>query len=245
MKKILLLVLISIFTGLLYTKCTRPQNKVQKPKILIITGGHSFDTSEFFNVFDSMTNYDFSRAVQPEANELLGSPGIGNYNLIIFYDMWGQISENQKQYYQNLTEKGVGLLFLHHSLVSYQGWDEFRKILGGKYIQPEIVTDSTLLSRYKHDILLDVHIVDPKHPVTSGMKDFEIPDEGYSNFAVEKNVFPLLTSKHPDSGEIIGWTNKYKNSQIVYLMLGHDKKAYANENFRKLIDNSIKYLTEN
>jgi type 1 glutamine amidotransferase len=179
---------------------------------------------------------------QPEANEFIGTGKASQYNIIIFYDMWGKISEDQQKGYLSLTEKGTPLLFLHHSIVSYQDWDEFRKILGGKYIQPAIVTDSSLLSHYKHDILLNVHIIDPENPITKGLKDFEITDEGYSNFAVEPDVNPILSTKNPDSGEIIGWTKKYRNSKIVYIMLGHDKKAYANENFQTLVKNSIEYL---
>ena len=215
-----------------------------KPEILLVTGGHNFDTAEFFNVFDSFDQYDFTRKSQPEANEYMGSEEIGKYSIIIFYDMWDKITEEQKKYYTNITMNGTGLLFLHHSLVSYQEWDEFRNIIGGKYIQEGSVDDSSKFSGYRHDIELEVNIIDPEHPVTSGIENFKITDEGYSNFIVEKNVKPLLSTKHPDSGEIIGWTHKFNNSGIVYLMLGHDSKAYSNENFRKLIGNSIQYLSK-
>lgn len=37
---------------------------------------------------------------------------------------------------------------------------------------------------------------------------------------------------------------EYKNSRIVYLMLGHDHQAYENPVFRKLINNSINWVSQ-
>jgi type 1 glutamine amidotransferase len=90
-----------------------------------------------------------------------------------------------------------------------------------------------------------VELVDENHPVTWGMEDFTIHDEGYSNITVLDQVTPLLTSDHPDSSPIIGWAHTRNKSQVVYLMLGHDKYAYQNPAFIQLLENSVYWLTEN
>ena len=105
------------------------------------------------------------------------------------------------------------------------GGHEFEKIIGGRYILTNINQDS---STYRHDVDVPVTVVDKNHPITKGMDDFVIHDEVYGNYKVLPSVQPLLHTTHPESGKIVGWTNNYGGSRIVYLQLGHDHYAYEN-----------------
>jgi type 1 glutamine amidotransferase len=42
--------------------------------------------------------------------------------------------------------------------------------------------------------------------------------------------------------ETIVWQHKYNNSQVVYIQPGHDYRTYANEEYRKLLEQAIKFL---
>ena len=136
------------------------------------------------------------------------------------------------------------MLFLHHSICSFQDWDGFREIVGGKYIMPNFETDSTLHSGFKHDIVLEMEVVDPLHPVNDGISDFTIHDEGYSNIRINEGIHPLLSTNHPDCAPLVGWVNQAGNSTCVYMMMGHDKHAYENESFRHLVQNAIHWLSD-
>ena len=210
-------------------------------RILLFTGGHSFDKDAFFGMFFSLDNLSRDTLTQPFANQSLLSDSIDRYDVIVFYDMWQDISSGEKEAFLRLTEKGTGLLFLHHSLASYQEWDIFESIRGGKYYERGYDYAKEKLSGYRHDILMNVRITDPSHPVTLGMQDFEIHDEGYSNIGLFPGITPLLTTDHPDCSDTIAWTNYYNNSRIVYLLLGHDDNAYGNESFQELVLNAIEW----
>ena len=210
-----------------------------KLEILIITGGHSFDTIQFFDFFKSYETISYDAITQPEANKLLEKIGTNAYDVLVFYDMWQEITENQQNAYDKLLEKGTGMVFLHHSLVSYQQWGEYINIIGGKYWQEGFTSDSLKLSDYEHDLDLDIKVLDRDHPITKDMQDFRIHDEGYSNVEIISSVVPLLETSHPFASKYVAWTNEYKQSRIVYIMLGHDYKAYENESFRKLVENAI------
>ena len=108
---------------------------------------------------------------------------------------------------------------------------------------PEYGADSTLHSDYAHDLKLEIHISDPDHPLTRGMTDFTIFDEGYSHIRVSGDITPLLECEHPESSPVMGWEHVYGNSRVVYLMPGHDRHAYENPAFVQLVDNSIRWLT--
>lgn len=221
---------------LFFTLSCQPQ---PAQRILIITGGHEFEREAFFNTFDDMTGIEYREVKQPEANQLYDSDLMDRYDVLLFYDMVQEIGEEEKEAFIHLLNKGKGVVFLHHSLVSYQDWDEFEKIIGGRYVLYGPARDS---STYRHDVDIPVTVIDHHHPVTAGVNDFVIHDEVYGNFKVLPAVHPLLGTGHPESGEVIGWTNLYGKSRIVYIQMGHDHFAYENPDFRRIIRQSIQWV---
>lgn len=227
-----------ILLSLLFILCSFTVS-AKKLNILVITGGHGFDEEPFFEMFDSFQDITFTRLVQPEANTQLGTIDPKNYDAIVFYDMPKSISEQDKTNYYKLLKLGKGMVFLHHSQCSYQNWEGYKTIVGGKYHEEK---NSPQSSTYQHDVTFTVKISDPKHPVTRGLKDFEILDEVYGNTEVLPGVTPLLTTDHPQSSKIIGWTHQIEKSRIVYIQPGHDKNAYQNAQYRKLVRQAINFV---
>ena len=208
-------------------------------RILIVTGGHDFDRKSFFEMFDSFREISYTELKQPEANIQLGTIDPKTYDAVVFYDMPKTISEAEKETFYKLLKFGKGLVFLHHSQCSYQQWDEYKSIVGGKYHEEK---NSVQTSTYQHDVRFSIKIADPKHPVTKGIKDFEILDEVYGNTEVLPEVTPLLTASHPQSSTVIGWSYKKDRSRIVYIQPGHDKNAYFNPNYQQLVRQAIAYV---
>ena len=213
-------------------------------RVLTIIGGHSYDTSEFHQVINSLENIDIDTVSHPHALELLDSELIKRYDVLLFYDFIPDMPEEKSAIFLELTQQGMPMFFLHHSLCTFQNWDGYRDLVGGRYVMPKFESDSSLHSDFKHDIDLEVKVADPDHPVTEGVSDFTIHDEGYSNTQVNKNVHPLLTTQHPDCDPLLGWVNKAGNSTSIYLMLGHDRQAYENRSFQLLTQNAIHWLSE-
>lgn len=235
--KMCLLLFILCFAG----SCLNTSNS--NIHVLLITGGHSYDTTAFLDLFrENNPGFQFDTISQPVANRFIGSGKADPYDVLVFYDSWQNITDTELNGYFNLAETGKGFLFLHHSLASYQDKPEFFKLRGGGYYRSE-PPDSLKDMRYKHDLDIPVEIQDINHPVTKGMVNFTIHDEGYNNIIVNDDVVPLLKTSHPDCAEIMGWTKRYRNSKVVYLMGGHDKIAYENANFKVLIHNSLNYLS--
>jgi len=195
-----------------------------------------------------MEDIEYEHFVQPHANEAIKNGEVKKFDVLVFYDMWRDISEEEKMAYIDLTIQGKPFLFLHHSLCSYQQWKDFEKIVGGKYVlagkndqqRKEIPQDK--LSTYRHDVWIDISVSDADHPVTKGMKDFRLFDEVYDNYRVFSSVKPLLKTNHPESEPVIGWENHFNASTIIYLQPGHGIQTYRSEDYRKLVFNSIRYL---
>jgi len=232
MKHLLLSIFVLLLSQYVYS---------QPVKIMIVTGGHKFDTIQFFEMFDALNNIDYEHFSQPQANQRIASEKTGDYDVLVFYDMWTSIDEIEKQAYLKLTREGKPMLFLHHSIVSYQDWPEFEKIVGGKYVKAEPGVPVEELSNYEHDVWV-YSKVENITPVTKGFGELRFFDEIYGNVRVSQNVTPLLKTSHPKSMEIIAWENRYNKSKIVYLQPGHDYRTYAEESYRKLLSQTIHYL---
>jgi type 1 glutamine amidotransferase len=210
-------------------------------RILIVTGGHDFDRESFFGMFDSMKGISYQELKQPQANLQLGQIDPKSYDAVVFYDMPKTISDKEKESYYKLLQLGKGLLFLHHSLCSYQDWQEYKTIVGGKYHEEK---NSPQSSTYQHDVTFPVILADKKHAVTKGMKDFSLLDEVYGNTEVLPTVKVLLKTNNPLSSQIIGWSHQMEKSRIVYIQPGHDKNAYNNADYQRLIRQAIGYVSK-
>ncbi len=213
-------------------------------QILVVAGGHRYDTLAFNQIFDNMDDLEVEFVIQPHANAMISRGEADHFDAIVFYDDWKQITEDEKQGYLQLLEKGTGMIFLHHALVSYQDWPEFTRIIGGKYKKARFEGDTTNLSGFKHDINLHV-VASPDHPITRGIGEFDIFDEGYTHIDVLPDVTPLLTTTHEFSHPTIGWAHEVKNSRVVYLLPGHAAPGLQNEVYQKIIQRAINWSAQN
>ncbi len=225
-------ILLASFLG-----CNRPVS------VLMVAGGHGFDTIEFFDLFNSLEGIEVDSVYYPEALEKLRA-GTDAYDVLVFYDYMPDLPLADSIVFRDLTREGKPMLFLHHALCSFQRWDGYKSMLGGKYVMAGPGVDSALFSDYKHDIDMEIEVVDSQHPVTRGMEDFTIHDEGYSNITLAEGITPLLKTDHSDSSPLMGWTLTSDQSTIVYLMPGHDRQAYENPAFRQLMQQSIGWLAD-
>ncbi len=208
---------------------------------MLVTGGHAYDTLQFFEMFDALPDIEYQHFQQPKANQKLADDLARDFDVLVFYDMWNSITETEKNAYLKLTQKGKSFLFLHHSIASYQDWPEFEKILGGKYVEKRSGVPQEELSTYEHDVWVYTK-VENYTPVTVGLKEPRFFDEVYGNVRISDDVLPLLRTRHPKSMEFVAWQHKYNNSTIVYIQPGHDYRTYQNEEYRKLVLQAIKFL---
>ena len=215
----------------------------KSPEILIITGGHAYDTTEFFEMFHSLEGISFDSVSHPAALEMLSSPEIRKYDLLLFYDYLPDMPLADSAVFQDLTQQGMPMIFMHHALCTFQAWEGYQQMVGGKYVMPGYDPDSSLHSGYADDLDLKIEVLDPSHPVTRGIGEFVIHDEGYFNIQINQEVHPLLGTSHQHCAPLVAWINQCQQSTCLYLMFGHDKLAYVNEHLKLLLQNAIQWLS--
>jgi type 1 glutamine amidotransferase len=214
-------------------------------RVLVVTGGHDFEKGPFFDMFKRFKGIDFREASHPSADSLLNPGLLKSFDAVVFYDMPRETSEQSKTDFIDLLNQGIGVVFLHHSLASYQDtWNGFEAILGGKYREKAGKKNGKPVeaSSYLEGVDVPVQIVDPRHPVTEGIDDFVLhDDEVYGNFEVFPDVHPLLETLHPKSARTIGWWHVTGKSRVVYLQPGHGPTAYENPIYGRLVKQAIEW----
>ncbi len=212
-------------------------------RILLTYGGHGFEQEPFFALFDSLPGVTTTRAEMPKDAGLL-KPGLqDDYDVIVMYDMVPGITPEQQKAFVALLKEGIGLVSLHHNLGAHRDWDEFTKIIGGKFVFGDTVLEGKpyTKSTWSHGEQLHVAIADRDHPITKGLKDFEIHDESYGGYYTASDVHVLLTTDHPKNDPELAWTTRYGNSRVFFLMLGHDHLAWQHPAYGKILSQGIRW----
>jgi uncharacterized protein len=216
-------------------------------RILVITGGHDYNAEAFNNMLASLgPDITYQVAEFPAAYDMFLPINRRRYDVLVFYHMWDKISDEQARMFVECIKEGKPVVVLHHSLCAFESWPEYRNIIGGKYFLNPTTVDGKEYpaGSYIHDIHFKVKVVNPRHPVTEGVGDFEIFDETYKGYYVADNVTPLLTTDEPTSDPVIGWTKKYGKARIVVFQSGHDTPTLENPNYRKLLKQAIEWVAK-
>jgi type 1 glutamine amidotransferase len=174
--------------------------------------------------------------------------------------------------FEALLESGKGIVALHHALAGWPAWPGFAEHLGGRFLyRPDTVRGIERLdSGYRHDVEYEAVVVG-EHPVTAGLPPrFAMLDELYLAEIFDDSVTPLLRADtrfarddfwsashavagrmfcrdewdHPTGSNLIGWTKQAINSRLVYLQPGDGPATYTNPQYRRLVENAIRWVVD-
>jgi uncharacterized protein len=211
-------------------------------RILVVTGGHDYKAEPFNRMLESLgENFSFQVAELPVAFDMFLPENRDKYDAVVFYHMWQEITAEQESALSGCIREGKPLVVLHHSICAFDDWPEYCNIIGGKYFhKPTTINGKEYpVSSYIHDLHFTARISEGKHPVTMGLKDFELFDETYKGYYVAEGVTPLITTDEPSSNSLIGWAKTYGKARVITLQSGHDTPTFENPDYRKLLRQAL------
>jgi uncharacterized protein len=208
----------------------------EKIPVLLFTGGHDFDRKAFFEMLIFFENLDFTEVKHPDSNNFWLEKS--DYKIILFYDMVQEISPKQMEGFNRKVKEGIGMVFLHHALPSYQHWENYHQYLGGTYVEPSSNPDNH--SDYLHDVHFNLKVLNPGHPIMRGVSDFEVFDEIYINVPVSEKVIKLAGTDNPNSMNPLVWCQEIGlQTRTVYIQPGHGPQVFSNPQYRQLLLQSL------
>jgi uncharacterized protein len=215
------------------------EKPTEKIKVLVVTGGHGFQPDSFFKLFDNNPQISYNVVDEKQGAEAWDREVLRHYDVVLLYDFQREMTAAQKARFLALFDQGVGLVVLHHALLSYQNWPEYERIAGGKYLLDRETVDGKITppSTYQGNVDIDVKVVAKDHPVTAGLQDFTVHDEIYRGVRTTGDFKLLLTAEDKP----LAWARTEKNSRVVTIIIGHGP-AHDDANFQKLLAQSIRWV---
>ncbi|MBN2513554.1 MAG: ThuA domain-containing protein, partial [Sedimentisphaerales bacterium] len=124
--------------------CSDDNKKQSTISVVVVTGGHGYEKQPFVRMFEQMEGLQCHQVELTDDSELFEDISNWDYDVIVFYNMTQKISPERRENFLTLLDRGVGVVALHHSLVSFQDWPEYKKIIGAKYYEKQMLEDGTL-----------------------------------------------------------------------------------------------------
>ncbi len=210
-------------------------------KTAVVTGHHPFDLPGLTRLFRALPNID---AYIQHLDDFVVDQGKArdSFDAVVFYNFhqetpgvpedepwWGR---GTRAALERLGESAQGIVCLHHGLLAYRDWPLWSKIVGIE----------TRGFGYHPDQRVPVQVEDGEHPITEGLRGFEIIDETYTVSEPGPDSHILLTTDHPRSMHSLAWTRTYRKARVFCYESGHDAKAYENPSFRTVLARGIAWV---
>jgi type 1 glutamine amidotransferase len=193
-------------------------------KILLVGGRGSHDWHGFHDTIAPVLENagGFELKLTPNIDDLEATT-ILNYDVVMFYGPGGNFTDKaQESSLLNFVENGGGLAGVH-ATDAFKMSDVYWRLLGGRF------------TTHRGGEFM-IRIMDKKHPVTAGFKDFKIHDETYANeYHPEFKLHSLFRMDRGEEQQSMGWAQDYEKGRVFNTTLGHDHKAWRNEHFQRIV----------
>ena len=213
---------------------------MEKIRVAVVVENHEYDVMAFQKMLDSFAGCECY--VQPLDLFARDAKNQDAYDTVLWYNMNLSIPEEGaplRNYVENkLGAGGQGIVLVHHALLCFGGWDVFTDVVGVS----SRCTDGSF--SYHMNMPVRCVIQGGGHPVTQGLRDFDLVDETYVMGEPDQPGNDILITAECEMGiKNIGWAREYKASRVFATASGHDDRAYADANYRKLLLNAIRWTS--
>jgi len=151
---------------------------------------------------------------------VLETPALNKYDVIVATadrrDPEFRLSEAQQRALLKFVHDGKGFFSLHGFCCADRTWvPEMRELLGGVLAHFGIPDTKVKVSNFP------VKIVDPSHPITKGVSDFEHNDELYYELQTRGELKPLAVAVFENKDWPVLWTRVYGKGKVCVSVFGH------------------------
>ena len=212
----------------------------EKIRVLLLTGNnnHDFKTSTPFvkKILEESGKFTVIETVPPKG---MTADELAKFDVIVSnWNSWKNTKNAEgwpdevKQAYLDFVKNGKGHVNVHAGGSSfYKGWDEYRKVV--------LMFWEKGKTGHGRQHEFTVNIDDKTHPVTAGIKDFNIFEELWEKPGVVEDARAIASAEHATKKDgkkhpviIVG---QYGKGRCLATTLGHGVKNMANDGFKQVL----------
>ncbi len=221
----------------------------QGAKVLMLTGGerqhHGYREQALYlsGILEDTGHFQVTIC---EDAAILETPAMARYDVLIVNadrrtgDF--KFTVDQEKALLAYVKGGHGYASIHGADNAPPDWQpEWKEMLGGIYTHVGLPDGRAIKGHYR------VKIADKSSPVTSGLDDFDLDDELYTNMRMMPDVQPLATIDQGGKIWPVAWTYRYGKGKIFHTSLGHRDfgpgkfDPQSDPNLRRLILQGIEF----
>ena len=243
MRRLLTLVALACSAMLLPAPRASADDAPAKIKTLIITGDdvdvhHWKETTAALRKILSNTGR-FDVTVSEDLKPLESADDLKAFDVIVLnrYNRKAPLSADAKKNLLDFIRGGKGFYVEHLASASFKDWPDFAKLCGRHWVMGKSGSTACTLSPF------DAKIVDDKHPISAGLKDFRADDELYAKLEGKEPIH-VLVEAHSDWSKktepLVFWL-PYGEGRVVHCTLGHDGKAIETSEVTTIIVRGIEW----
>lgn len=114
--------------------------------------------------------------------------------LVIFAADGMKITGDDRTNFEKFLKRGGGVVVLHDGVVSAEHHEWCKSVIGGAWIWPKNAPEKKA-TRWLEG-LVGFYVIEPEHPITRGVSNFDWKDEIYYDLDMSPDVTVLATSFH-------------------------------------------------
>jgi type 1 glutamine amidotransferase len=148
---------------------------------------------------------------------------IKQFDIIMQYTTGMKPTKEQEDGLCDFIQNGGGYVGIHSATDSFKNCDRYWEMVGGRFAG-------------HGGGKFTVYIYDHEHPITKGLKDFEIQDETYAhNYHRNAQMRSLTRMNRGNERQSMAWVSSYGKGRVFYTSNGHDRRAWENPHFQRLV----------
>jgi type 1 glutamine amidotransferase len=226
---------------------------VDPTKVLLLSGGlrshHGYREQALYlsAALEDTGRYEVTIV---EDAAILETPAMGKYDLVIVNadrrDPEFKFTESQQKALLDWVHAGHGYVSIHGADNAAPDWlPEWRDMLGGVFSHD---TSKGGPDSKTKQATFQIKITQTDHPITRGLRDFELKDELYYNLQMKHQIDPLATTDYNNGTWPVAWTRTYGKGRVFHTPLGHrgfkpgSDDPLQNPNLLKLVVQGIDWV---
>ena len=162
----------------------------------------------------------------------LSSAGLVGFDCVAIYANHTRIAPGQEQALLDFVVAGGGLAALHCASYCFLNSPKYVELVGGQF-------KSHGTGTFKETI------VNANHPVMKGVSAIESWDETYVHTNHNRNRTVLAERRDDKGSEPWTWVREHGKGRVFYTAWGHDQRTWSHAGFQGLVENGIRWASEN
>ena len=216
----------------------------QLPQALLITGKSEDSLSDrypswehqFYNEQITEALKDIVRITVTEDLTQLNIENLQQYDLILNNSLFRTPTNEQLGAFYHSVREGTPYLALHTGLATFLNSDQYAQMIGGHFLgwdSRQLLNVHTFDAWYGYD-----YNDQTQHPITRSLANFQIEDELYLMHTNTDDMDVIARAQHHP----VLWIRTWGSGKVMGLAVGHGEKEGQNPGYRRLLQNSVRWL---